>query len=81
MGEGLDSWFEELERGLDEMFEAEDREMLAFAKELRLSRGYRRLNDSARGRINLYIKAYEGDEEAVLALSLNANNESHKFRG
>lgn len=51
------------------MFEADDREMLALAKELRSSRGYRRLSRFARERINLYIKAYEGDEEAMLELS------------
>jgi hypothetical protein len=69
LGKGLDLLFGGLEEDIRETAHHEDREMLEFAKKLRRSKGFRAFSDATKSRVELYIKAYEGDEEALLNLS------------
>ena len=54
---------------LDEIFQDRDREMLAFAEKVRASDNYHKFSDATKVLVDLYIKAYGGDEDAVIALS------------
>lgn len=69
MGKCLDLHLDDLEKGLERMFVDQDRPMLEFAKKLRKSKKFKAFSLETKARIELYIKAYEGDKETLLNLA------------
>ncbi|ADI37384.1 putative uncharacterized protein [Waddlia chondrophila 2032/99] len=65
MDDGLDDYFDEDFGFLDEY----DREMMEFVKGLKSSGMYEKLSESTRLRIDLMIKAYDGDDDLMILLS------------